>query len=100
MTVQDALGFAFSLFVVWQVVWGLVAFVTMWRDKRLAQERRTRIPEAQLHHLEAWGGWLGSGLAQVTLRHKTRKKIYQRVFRRSASLWLIAWLVLGILQAL
>ncbi|WP_233555304.1 DUF1294 domain-containing protein [Deinococcus sp. RM] len=79
------------LALAWQVVWGLVAFVAMARDKGLASEAgRTRIPERQLHALEARGGWLGSWLAQRVFRHKTRKVAYQRVFRRIALAWALA----------
>lgn len=79
------------LLLAWQVVWGLVAFVAMARDKGLASEAgRTRIPERQLHALEARGGWLGSWLAQGVFRHKTRKVAYQRVFRRIALAWALA----------
>ena len=76
------------LLVAWQVVWGLVAFVAMWRDKGLAGDPgRIRMPERQLHALEARGGWLGSWLGQQAFRHKTRKAAYQRVFRRIALVW-------------
>ncbi len=79
------------LALAWQVVWGLVAFVAMARDKGLAAEAgRTRIPERQLHALEARGGWLGSWLGQRLFRHKTRKVAYQRVFRRIALAWALA----------
>ncbi|GGK89284.1 hypothetical protein GCM10010844_04770 [Deinococcus radiotolerans] len=79
------------LILAWQVVWGLVAFVAMARDKGLASEAgRTRIPERQLHALEARGGWLGSLLAQRGFRHKTRKVAYQGVFRRIALAWALA----------
>ncbi|ALW88925.1 DUF1294 domain-containing protein [Deinococcus actinosclerus] len=80
------------LILAWQVVWGLVAFVAMWRDKGLAAEGqgRTRTPERELHALEARGGWLGSWLAQRAFRHKTRKVAYQRVFRRIALAWALA----------
>ncbi len=84
------------LALAWQVVWGLVAFVAMSRDKGLAAEGRgrTRIPERQLHALEARGGWLGSWLGQRVFRHKTRKVAYQRVFRRIALAWALADVVI------
>ena len=79
------------LILAWQVVWGLVAFVAMARDKGLASEAgRTRTPERELHALEARGGWLGSWLGQRVFRHKTRKVAYQRVFRRIALVWALA----------
>ncbi|GGR82886.1 DUF1294 domain-containing protein [Deinococcus sedimenti] len=94
----DILGVAallLRLLLAWQVVWGLVAFVAMWRDKGFAGEAgRTRIPERQLHALEARGGWLGSWLGQRVFRHKTRKVAYQRVFRRIALAWALADVVI------
>ncbi|GHF28145.1 uncharacterized membrane protein YsdA (DUF1294 family) [Deinococcus metalli] len=79
------------VFVAWQVVWGLIAFVSVWRDKVLASGGRRRVPERTLHRTEAWGGWLGSFVAQRVFRHKTRKAPYQRAFLRIAACWLGAW---------
>ena len=52
-------------------------------DKRRAEEREWRVPEARLHLLELLGGWPGAFLAQRRLRHKCSKGSYQAVF------WLI-----------
>ncbi|WP_328774655.1 DUF1294 domain-containing protein [Deinococcus aquaedulcis] len=100
MTLPDVLALAFRLFVVWQLLWGLAAFVAVWQDKRRAQGGRRRTPEAGLHRLEAWGGALGSGLAQLVFRHKTRKATYQRVYRRLLALWLLGWVGMIALQLL
>lgn len=81
-------------FVAWQVVWGLVAFVAVWRDKQLAQAREGRLPEATLHRFERLGGWAGSWAAQQVFRHKTRKVAYQRVFRGICLWWAVAWAAL------
>ena len=89
--VLGALAVAFRVFVAWQVVWGVIAFVTVWRDKVLASGNRRRVPERTLHRAEAWGGWLGSFVAQQVFRHKTRKATYQRVYRPIALCWLVAW---------
>lgn len=68
------------------LVMSLFSFVTMARDKRIAQRNARRlkasrrIPERTLHALEALGGWLGSLLAQRTLRHKVQQRPYQFVF--------------------
>ncbi|MFD1730304.1 DUF1294 domain-containing protein [Deinococcus malanensis] len=86
---------AARLFVAWQVVWGLVAFVAMGHDKRLAAQPGQRIPERNLHRLETWGGWAGSLAAQQIFRHKTRKATYQRTFRRIALAWIMAGVLLG-----
>ncbi|WP_291428669.1 DUF1294 domain-containing protein [Deinococcus sp.] len=85
------LGTLLRMFVAWQVVWGLVAFVAVWRDKQLAQARKGRLPEATLHRFERLGGWAGSWAAQQVFRHKTRKGTYQRAFRRICLGWAVAW---------
>lgn len=70
----------------------LVGFGAITLDKRFAQEKMWRIPEATLHLIELFGGWPGSGLAQQIVRHKTQKESYQITF------WVIAvlHLVIGI----
>jgi uncharacterized membrane protein YsdA (DUF1294 family)/cold shock CspA family protein len=42
-------------------------------DKRAAQNAARRTPEAKLHLMSLVGGWPGALIAQVLLRHKTRK---------------------------
>ena len=64
----------------------LLSALTYWAyavDKRRAEEREWRVPEARLHLLELLGGWPGAFLAQRRLRHKCSKGSYQAVF------WLI-----------
>jgi len=64
----------------------LLSALTYWAyaaDKRRAEEREWRVPEARLHLLELLGGWPGAFLAQRRLRHKCSKGSYQVVF------WLI-----------
>jgi uncharacterized membrane protein YsdA (DUF1294 family) len=64
----------------------LLNALTYWAyavDKRRAEEREWRVPEARLHLLELLGGWPGAFLAQRRLRHKCSKGSYQVVF------WLI-----------
>lgn len=84
----------FRLFATWQFGWGLLAFFAISRDKQLAAEGRTRIPERKLHEYELWGGWAGSFIAQQVFRHKTRKVAYQREFRLIALAWIAAWAVI------
>src|SRR6185295_7535359 len=43
------------------------------RDKTAAEKARRRTPERTLHLLSLVGGWPGALIAQVRLRHKTRK---------------------------
>jgi uncharacterized membrane protein YsdA (DUF1294 family) len=42
-------------------------------DKTAAQKAGGRIPESTLHLMSLLGGWPGALIAQVLLRHKTRK---------------------------
>jgi uncharacterized membrane protein YsdA (DUF1294 family)/cold shock CspA family protein len=42
-------------------------------DKKAAQKAGWRIPEKTLHLMSLVGGWPGALIAQVLLRHKTRK---------------------------
>jgi uncharacterized membrane protein YsdA (DUF1294 family)/cold shock CspA family protein len=43
------------------------------RDKKAAQNAGQRVPESTLHLMSLVGGWPGALIAQVLLRHKTRK---------------------------
>lgn len=43
------------------------------QDKTAAQNAGRRIPESTLHLMSLVGGWPGALIAQVLLRHKTRK---------------------------
>jgi uncharacterized membrane protein YsdA (DUF1294 family) len=43
------------------------------QDKTAAQNAGRRIPELTLHLMSLVGGWPGALIAQVILRHKTRK---------------------------
>jgi uncharacterized membrane protein YsdA (DUF1294 family)/cold shock CspA family protein len=46
------------------------------RDKKAAQNAGRRTPEATLHVMSLVGGWPGALIAQVHLRHKTRKRSF------------------------
>lgn len=63
-----------------------LTYIAYWMDKRAAQRKRSRIPETTLLSLGLIGGWPGGLLAQQTLRHKTRKLIFQVLFWLSALL--------------
>lgn len=67
--------------LVWYVLWGVVAFVAYWRDKRAAVRGAWRVKEATLHWIGAAGGWVGALVAQRVLRHK----------RKKASFWVVTW---------
>ena len=80
-------GQRFGVHFPWVGAYGAVlSALTYWAyavDKRRAEERLWRLPEARLHLLELLGGWPGAFLAQRRLRHKCSKGSYQVVF------WLI-----------
>ena len=49
-----------------------ISFVLMLGDKRMAQKKLWRIPEATLMAVAAIGGSIGSLAGMYTFRHKTR----------------------------
>ena len=55
-------------------------FIAYWLDKRAAQLAARRTPETTLHLLELLGGWPAAWLAQLSLRHKSRKESYRLAF--------------------
>lgn len=58
----------------------IVTFLAYWRDKRAAALDMRRTPESTLHTLEVLGGWPAAWLAQITLRHKSRKPSFRFAF--------------------
>lgn len=59
----------------------VLAFVVYAVDKYAAVKGRWRVREATLHLLALAGGWPGALVAQRLLRHKTRKRAFQWMFR-------------------
>ncbi|HSE25295.1 MAG TPA: cold shock and DUF1294 domain-containing protein [Pyrinomonadaceae bacterium] len=51
----------------------IITYACYARDKRAAQNGAWRTPESTLQLLSLVGGWPGALIAQVLLRHKTRK---------------------------
>jgi uncharacterized membrane protein YsdA (DUF1294 family)/cold shock CspA family protein len=51
----------------------IITYGSYARDKRAAQNAGWRTPELTLHLMSLVGGWPGALIAQVLLRHKTRK---------------------------
>jgi uncharacterized membrane protein YsdA (DUF1294 family)/cold shock CspA family protein len=51
----------------------MITYGSYSRDKKAAQNVGWRTPEATLHVMSLVGGWPGALIAQVHLRHKTRK---------------------------
>ncbi len=79
-----------------RAVWGayfsmsMASFLVYALDKRAARLRQWRVAESTLHLLALACGWPGALLAQQTLRHKSSKPAFRRVF------WLMVLLnVLG-----
>jgi uncharacterized membrane protein YsdA (DUF1294 family)/cold shock CspA family protein len=70
------LGAAGQLEVSWLALYygaSTITFVVYARDKMIAQNGGWRISESRLHLMSLVGGWPGALIAQVLLRHKTRK---------------------------
>jgi len=72
-------------------VMSLVCFIAYYIDKKRSEHDQWRIPEANLHFLELFGGWPGALTAQRIFRHKTVKKSYQTVFWLIVTLHMTAW---------
>jgi uncharacterized membrane protein YsdA (DUF1294 family)/cold shock CspA family protein len=51
----------------------IITYGSYARDKTAAQNAGRRTPESTLHLMSLVGGWPGALIAQVLLRHKTRK---------------------------
>jgi uncharacterized membrane protein YsdA (DUF1294 family)/cold shock CspA family protein len=51
----------------------IITYCCYSRDKTAAQNAGRRTPESTLHLMSLVGGWPGALIAQVLLRHKTRK---------------------------
>lgn len=64
------------------------------RDKRAAQARSRRVPEATLHMVELLGGWPGAWLAMWFLRHKSAKHRYRLITNLIALVHIVAWVAL------
>lgn len=79
------------------VLMSIVSFITMARDKQIAQRNARRlkatgrVPERTLHVLELLGGWPGSLTAQRIIRHKTQQRAYQVIFWSIVVLHLVGW---------
>ena len=65
-----------SLEVSWLALYygaSIITYGCYSRDKKAAQNAGRRTPESTLHLMSLVGGWPGALIAQVLLRHKTRK---------------------------
>ena len=57
---------------IYLIIINAVAFLLMLSDKRKAQKKKWRIPEATLMGTAALGGSIGGLLGMYLLRHKTK----------------------------
>jgi len=58
----------------------VITFIAYAIDKSAAQNGRWRTQESTLHLFGLVGGWPGALLAQKTLRHKSKKQVFQTIF--------------------
>ena len=63
---------SFDLLLLYVIIVNLISFITMGIDKRKAQKRAFRIPEATLFVQDIIGGSLGSVIGMHLFHHKTR----------------------------
>lgn len=80
-------------FIIYLIAINLVAFLTMFIDKRRAKYGKWRIKEHSLFVLALLGGSIGAIIGMYTFRHKTQKA---RFFIGFPAI-LIAEILLGIL---
>ena len=60
------------LYVGWLVLWSLILFLLMGRDKRLSKKHRRRIRESTLFFLGCLGGAMGGSIGMQVFHHKTQ----------------------------
>ncbi len=59
--------------IIYLIIINIIAFLSMWIDKRKAVKGKWRISEAALLTLALLGGGIGSLAGMYTFRHKTKK---------------------------
>jgi len=60
-------------FIIYVIAINLIAFFSMWLDKRKAQYGKWRVKEYTLFIIALIGGSIGSIIGMYTFRHKTKK---------------------------
>lgn len=60
-------------FIIYLIIINLIAFLSMYIDKKKARYGKWRIPEQTLFILALIGGSIGSIAGMYTFRHKTKK---------------------------
>ncbi|EKD59567.1 MAG: hypothetical protein ACD_54C01273G0003 [uncultured bacterium] len=79
------------------IVVSTLTYLVFANDKRRAELGDRRVPEATLLLLAGLGGWPGAKLAQLRLRHKTRKRPF-RLLLNLCGLLLPLWVGLALAQ--
>ncbi len=81
----------------WVLLWSLILFIAMGRDKKKARRGAFRVPEKTLFLLAFLGGATGGLLGMEVFRHKTKHGTFVWGFRILTLLQLagLLWLLSG-----
>jgi uncharacterized membrane protein YsdA (DUF1294 family) len=74
------MGYTPLLISVFYIILSLLTFLIYAKDKRAARDGNWRVSESTLHTLSLFCGWPGAIIAQVKLRHKTKKESFRIAF--------------------
>jgi uncharacterized membrane protein YsdA (DUF1294 family)/cold shock CspA family protein len=77
------------------VISGFTFLLYSW-DKQAAVAGTGRTPERTLHLAALFGGWPGAVIAQQTLRHKTRKEVFQVEFWLASLLNVVIFILVSV----
>ena len=80
LPVSYLMGYTPRLIAAVYIFLSVLTFLVYSKDKRAARDGNWRVSESTLHTLSLFCGWPGAIVAQVQLRHKTRKKNFRIVF--------------------
>ncbi len=80
------------ILAIYYSVINLVAFGSMYLDKRKAKKGQWRTPEKTLHFMSLLGGFVGSYFGMQTFRHKTQHKIFYVVNALALVLHAALWI--------
>lgn len=70
------------------------AFILMGVDAFAARKERTRVPETLLYYVAAIGGFLGTWLGVIFLKHKRSKKLFVGILTGISFLWIgLIWFI-------
>lgn len=74
------------------LVMSLITYIAYYNDKQQAKTGGWRTDEGTLHTLGIFGGWPGALMAQKQFRHKSSKPTFQRAFKGTVALNIMALL--------